>query len=189
MTITQYRKEIVYDRETRDYAMRLDGELVGFARTHHEAEVTLNQIVYELLHAQPIVTKDEEEDEALMAWLPSPQLPVVDTCPSCGDPLPAGARLCAACVESDEPSPIVNEIPQYSISDRCPTCGGEGDCPDCDTRATINVLSTRTVDRNTDLTTQMYQLLCLMLSGTAGAATVLTLARELVARYESEVKK
>ena len=26
-----YRKEIVYDRETRDYAMYLDGELVGFA--------------------------------------------------------------------------------------------------------------------------------------------------------------
>ena len=36
-----YRKEIVYDRETHDYAMYLDGELVGFARTYHEAEVTL----------------------------------------------------------------------------------------------------------------------------------------------------
>jgi len=168
MTITQYVKDISYDRETRDYAMRLDGELVGFARTHYEAEVALDQIVYELLHAQPYLFSD--------------------TCPSCGDPLPIGARLCAACSD-DEPSPIVNEIPQYSISDRCPTCGGEGDCPDCDTRATINVLSTRTVDRNTDLATQMYNLLCLMLSGTAGAATVLTLARDLVERYESEVKK
>lgn len=44
-----YRKEIVYDRETRDYAMYLDGELIGFARTYHEAETTLDQIVYELL--------------------------------------------------------------------------------------------------------------------------------------------
>lgn len=44
-----YRKEIVYDRETRDYAMYLDSELVGFARTYHEAEVTLDQLVFELL--------------------------------------------------------------------------------------------------------------------------------------------
>ena len=47
-----YRKEIVYDRETRDYAMYLDGELVGFARTYHEAEVTLDQLVFELMSAQ-----------------------------------------------------------------------------------------------------------------------------------------
>lgn len=46
-----YRREIVYDRETRDYAMYLDGELVGFARTYHEAEVTLDQLVYDLLKA------------------------------------------------------------------------------------------------------------------------------------------
>ena len=44
-----YHKEIVYDRETRDYAMYLDGELVGFARTYHEAEVTLDQLVFELV--------------------------------------------------------------------------------------------------------------------------------------------
>lgn len=44
-----YRKEIVYDRETRDYAMYLDGELVGFGRTYHEAEVTLDQLVFELI--------------------------------------------------------------------------------------------------------------------------------------------
>ena len=44
-----YRKEIVYVHETRDYAMYLDGELVGFARTYHEAEVLLDLLVYELL--------------------------------------------------------------------------------------------------------------------------------------------
>lgn len=48
-TTTEYRKEIVYDRETRDYAMYLNGELVGFARTYHEAEVTLDQLVLELI--------------------------------------------------------------------------------------------------------------------------------------------
>ena len=49
---SMYRKEIVYDRETRDYAMYLDGELVGFARTYHEAEVTLDQLVFELMSGQ-----------------------------------------------------------------------------------------------------------------------------------------
>ncbi len=45
-----YSKTIVYDRETRHYAMYLDDELVGFARTYHEAEITLDQLVFELLH-------------------------------------------------------------------------------------------------------------------------------------------
>ena len=43
-----YRKQIVHDRTTRDYAMYLDGELVGFARTYQEAEVTLDQLIFEL---------------------------------------------------------------------------------------------------------------------------------------------
>ena len=54
-----HRKEIVYDRDTRDYAMYLDGELVGFARTYHEAEVTLDQLVYELLTAGHFHTATE----------------------------------------------------------------------------------------------------------------------------------
>ena len=47
-----YRKEIVYDRETREFAMYLDGELVGFARNYHEAEITLDQLVIELMSGQ-----------------------------------------------------------------------------------------------------------------------------------------
>lgn len=47
-----YRKEIIFNRETRDYSMYLDGELVGFARTYHEAEVTLDQLVFELMTGQ-----------------------------------------------------------------------------------------------------------------------------------------
>jgi hypothetical protein len=50
---TMYQKSIAYDRETRDYAMRLDGELVGFARTYHEAEVTLDSLVFDLLVGRP----------------------------------------------------------------------------------------------------------------------------------------
>jgi hypothetical protein len=45
-----YTKEIIYDSETRDFAMYLDGELVGFARTYQEAEQTLNELIYDLLH-------------------------------------------------------------------------------------------------------------------------------------------
>ena len=33
-----YRKQIIHDRTTRDYAMYLNGELVGFARTYREAQ-------------------------------------------------------------------------------------------------------------------------------------------------------
>lgn len=44
-----YHKEIVYDLETRDYAMYLDGELTGFARTYHAAEITLDALVFQLL--------------------------------------------------------------------------------------------------------------------------------------------
>ncbi len=47
-----YVKEIAYDRETRDYAMYLDGELVGFARNYHEAEIQLDQFVFELMSGQ-----------------------------------------------------------------------------------------------------------------------------------------
>ncbi len=58
MTTTDatYRKEIVFDRETRDFAMYLDGELVGYARTYHEAEITLDELVYELLSSGATAT-------------------------------------------------------------------------------------------------------------------------------------
>lgn len=44
-----YRIEIVFDQEVREYAMYVDGELVGFAKTYHEAEITLDQLVFELM--------------------------------------------------------------------------------------------------------------------------------------------
>lgn len=51
-TTPTYRKEITYDRESRDYALYLDGELVGFARTYQEAETTLDRLVFELLSSE-----------------------------------------------------------------------------------------------------------------------------------------
>jgi hypothetical protein len=46
---TTFHKSIVYDPESGDHAMYLDGEVVGFARTAHEAETILDQLVLELL--------------------------------------------------------------------------------------------------------------------------------------------
>src|SRR5688572_32812852 len=48
------QRDIVYDRPTRTYAMYLDGELVGFARTHGEAETTLDELVYQQLLSRPL---------------------------------------------------------------------------------------------------------------------------------------
>lgn len=42
-------KEIKYDVEARDYAMYLDGELVGFKSTYHLAEIELDRLAYEQL--------------------------------------------------------------------------------------------------------------------------------------------
>lgn len=49
-----YHKMIQYDRETGDFAMHLNGELVGYAATYLQAETTLNKLVYELLTKNPI---------------------------------------------------------------------------------------------------------------------------------------
>ena len=43
-----YEKSIVYDYETKDFAMYIDNELVGFARTYQEADATLDEIIFEL---------------------------------------------------------------------------------------------------------------------------------------------
>ena len=56
---TTFDKSIIYDPESGDHAMYLDGELIGFARTAHEAQTTIDQLVLELLShrssALPIV--------------------------------------------------------------------------------------------------------------------------------------
>lgn len=66
---THLTTEIVYDRETHDYAMYLDGELVGFARTYGDADKTLAALVQPpyaaLLDAAgdpPVDIPDEPED-------------------------------------------------------------------------------------------------------------------------------
>lgn len=51
-----YRKRIAYDRTTGDFAMYLNGELVGYAATYLQAESALNTLVYELLSRPSVPT-------------------------------------------------------------------------------------------------------------------------------------
>lgn len=46
-----FRKHIMYSRTTRDFAMYLDGALVGYAPSYLEAEAVLDQLLMELLRA------------------------------------------------------------------------------------------------------------------------------------------
>ncbi len=48
MHYQSYRTAIRYDANVGEYAMYLDDELVGFARTRLEAERTLHELVHEL---------------------------------------------------------------------------------------------------------------------------------------------
>jgi hypothetical protein len=137
VTISQYVKNIEYNRSTKDYDLKLDGRYVGSARTHHEGEVVLDQLVYELLNAQSPVDDDN----------------VCEVCFGEGD-----------CPRCNQPT----------TAPTCATCGGEGDCPDCSPIV--------------DLATDLYNVVCLTLSG-AAATTAIAELKRVAARYESEVKK
>lgn len=45
--MTTPTREIVYDAETRDFALYLDGELVGFARSYADGERVIDTILAE----------------------------------------------------------------------------------------------------------------------------------------------
>ncbi len=46
-----FRKNIMYNRDTRDFAIFLDGALVGYAQSYLEAEAVLDQLMMELLRS------------------------------------------------------------------------------------------------------------------------------------------
>lgn len=45
------RRLIMYSRDTRDFALYLNGALVGYAPSYLEAEAALDQLMLELLRA------------------------------------------------------------------------------------------------------------------------------------------
>jgi hypothetical protein len=86
LTAPRYEKEICYDRETRDYAMYLDGELVGFARTYHEAEVSLDELVHTILvhgNADPAPAAPCDHIGTGREVLVSPSYEVLVSCQEC----------------------------------------------------------------------------------------------------------
>lgn len=66
-TAPSLRRAVVFDRTTREYAMILDDEIIGYAQTHHQAEATLDALAYEILSTQADVQAPPLEDEALSA--------------------------------------------------------------------------------------------------------------------------
>jgi hypothetical protein len=46
------QKLIMYDRSTKQFAIYLSGELIGYARSYLEAEAVLDQLHMELLRAR-----------------------------------------------------------------------------------------------------------------------------------------
>lgn len=56
-----YRREIIYTgRPQCNYAMYIDGELIGFAPTYHEASEILDQLIFDLMTANFHV-KDQKD--------------------------------------------------------------------------------------------------------------------------------
>ncbi|HEU4322916.1 MAG TPA: hypothetical protein VFS21_07170 [Roseiflexaceae bacterium] len=58
-------KHIAHQRDTGEFAMYLDGALIGFARTFSEAEITLDAAVYEILSHRANWTQAPVEADAL----------------------------------------------------------------------------------------------------------------------------
>lgn len=48
-TTSAFLKEIRYDRSTKDFALYLNGELIGYSGSFTEGESRLNELVYDLL--------------------------------------------------------------------------------------------------------------------------------------------
>lgn len=67
--ISTFEKSIGYDRLTKDYAAYLDGQLIGWFNSYHDAEVELNRVAYDwLTHgynrtASELDTKQSEHAE------------------------------------------------------------------------------------------------------------------------------
>lgn len=57
-----FTRKIRYDPTTRDFALYLDGQLVGFARSYHDGERTLDALVYEILSEERIAQADAQAE-------------------------------------------------------------------------------------------------------------------------------
>lgn len=113
-------REIVYDHEMHSFAMYLDKELVGFANSYHEAEITFDQLVFELIDQTdtdaPLVVEIDDDRRQFLAKLYSAS--AGNTCQSCGDT--SLTPFCPACDEAGEPWPVSSDPPAGPDSDPVP---------------------------------------------------------------------
>jgi len=105
-------RAIQYDRTTRDHALSLDGQIVGYACSYHQGELTLDALVSEIL-AQYVATQVEAT--------PAQSLPPMD---AVADTLDEQARAAAdpspfskARAQLDSGIPIVADGPALWIDD------------------------------------------------------------------------
>lgn len=124
MTTTDtFRKEIRYDRETRDFAMYLDGELVGYMRTYHEAEVALDQLVYEMLLSDGVSVSGDPSGCPVGEYAPNPGYHVNQYTVTLSQPDQAYSyelrALCDACRAKTSGASKMGEI----INGYCDQCG------------------------------------------------------------------
>lgn len=152
MTTTDatYRKEIVFDRETRDFAMYLDGELVGYARTYHEAEVTLDELVFELLSSGATATATQLDggSDVVGMLVEVAQTETAHTnapdccCDACMrasyaylNTLPSlPVDVAALVIRGDDPtrvSAVLAHREEVDFRQRCILCGGDHSAADC----------------------------------------------------------
>jgi hypothetical protein len=80
-------KRITYDHITRDFLMELDGQFIGYAATHAEAEERLNAAAYRKAQHAPATPPEQPQDA------PEP-MTLRFACAECGAALP-GAVACA----------------------------------------------------------------------------------------------
>lgn len=156
MTISQYRKEISPDYEWINSKRR---RLVGYTAQLIDADGT---IIYSTDHSTyhgAEIALDQRVYDLL-----NDQPPAAPVCTM--NVLGTHWTICGA--SSDGPCMCDVVIKAAPV---CSTCAGEGDCPDCDPLP--------------DLATDLYNVVCLTLSG-AAATTAISELRRVQARYERE---
>jgi hypothetical protein len=125
---TEISREIKYSRATRDYDCYVNGQYVGSARNYHEAEITLDELVFELLSHGATATAsaldgDSDADEcaadveALVIRGDDPTR--VSAC--VGEPV---VVVCATC-DGEGRIPVAGYGDQAGgWAETCPDCGG-----------------------------------------------------------------
>jgi hypothetical protein len=105
-------RAIQFDRTTRDYMLSLDGQVVGYACSHHQGELTLDALVSEIL---------AQYTAAQVEAAPAQPLPPMD---AVADTLDEQARLAAdsapfteARAQLDSGIPLVVDGPALWIDD------------------------------------------------------------------------